>query len=78
VPSGDARTISAEEAAGLVGLTVLDDVLALNDVRLGRLVRVFPGWSLSPAQVHAVTETRLLPARARLFIDLLKARFAHP
>jgi DNA-binding transcriptional LysR family regulator len=61
-----------------VGLTVLDDVLALNDVRLGRLVPVFPGWSLSPAQVHAVTETRLLPARARLFIDLLKARFAHP
>jgi DNA-binding transcriptional LysR family regulator len=61
-----------------VGLIVLDDVLAMDDVRLGRLARVLPGWSLSPAQVHAVTETRLLPARARLFIDLLKARFAHP
>jgi len=24
--------------------------------------------------VHAITETRLLPARARLFIDFLKAR----
>ena len=57
-----------------VGLAVLDNVLALDDVTLGRLVRVLPGWSLAPVQVHAVTETRLLPARARLFIDFLKVR----
>jgi DNA-binding transcriptional LysR family regulator len=56
------------------GLAVLDNVLALDDVTLGRLIRVLPGWSLAPVQVHAVTETRLLPARTRLFIDFLKTR----
>jgi DNA-binding transcriptional LysR family regulator len=56
------------------GLAVLDNVLVFDDVTLGRLVRVLPEWSLSPIQVHAVTETRLLPARTRLFIDFLKAR----
>ena len=56
-----------------VGLAVLDNVLALDDVTSGRLVRVLPDWSLAPLPVHAVTETRLLPARARLFIDFLKA-----
>ncbi|CAG4886671.1 LysR family transcriptional regulator [Paraburkholderia gardini] len=61
-----------------VGLAVLDNVLALDDVTLGRLARVLPGWSLAPVQVHAVTETRLLPARARLFIDFLKVRLREP
>jgi DNA-binding transcriptional LysR family regulator len=56
------------------GLAVLDNVLAFDDVALGRLVRVLPEWTLSPIQVHAVTETRLLPARTRLFIDFLKSR----
>jgi DNA-binding transcriptional LysR family regulator len=57
-----------------VGLAVLDNVLAADDVTLGRLVRVLPEWNLAPLQVHAVTYTRLLPARTRLFIDFLKTR----
>jgi DNA-binding transcriptional LysR family regulator len=61
-----------------VGLAVLDDVLAWDDVTLGRLVRVLPDWSLAPVQVHAVTETRLLPARTRLFIDFLRTRLRKP
>ncbi|RFB78984.1 LysR substrate-binding domain-containing protein [Methylovirgula sp. 4M-Z18] len=61
-----------------VGLTVLDDVLGRDDVTLGRLVRVLPEWSLAPVQVHAVTETRLLPARTRLFIGFLRARLRKP
>ena len=61
-----------------VGLAVLTNVLALDDVTLGRLVRVLPDWSLAPVQVHAVTDTRLLPARARLFIDFLKVRLREP
>jgi DNA-binding transcriptional LysR family regulator len=61
-----------------VGLAVLDDVLARDDVTLGRLVRVLPDWSLASVQVHAVTETRLLPARTRLFIDFLRTRLRKP
>ncbi|MGH8782020.1 LysR family transcriptional regulator [Paraburkholderia sp.] len=57
-----------------VGIAVLDNVLARDDVALGRLVRVLPDWRLAPIQVHAITETRLLPARARLFIEFLKTR----
>jgi len=37
---------------------------------------VLPEWRLSPVQVHAITETRLLPARVRLFIEFLKGRLS--
>ncbi|MES2106273.1 MAG: LysR substrate-binding domain-containing protein [Pseudomonadota bacterium] len=57
-----------------VGLAALDNVLAQDNVTLERLVRVLPDWRLAPILVHAVTDTRLLPARTRLFIDFLKAR----
>jgi DNA-binding transcriptional LysR family regulator len=55
-----------------VGIAVLDSVLARDDVAAGQLRRVLPDWSLAPVQVHAITATRLLPARTRLFIDFLK------
>ncbi|MEN4918028.1 LysR family transcriptional regulator [Achromobacter spanius] len=40
-------------------------------IRAGELASVLPRWSLSPIEVHAVTETRLLPAKTRCFIDFL-------
>jgi len=70
--------LSCALAMRSVGLAVLDNVLAQDNVTLGRLVRVLPDWSLAPIQVHAVTDTRLLPARTRLFIDFLKARLREP
>lgn len=57
-----------------VGIAVLNTEFVRDDVALGRLRRVLPDWSLAPVQVHAITETRLLPARTRLFIDFLKAQ----
>ena len=59
-----------------VGIAVLDTELAREDVASGRLRRVLPEWSLTPVQVHAITDTRLLPARTRLFIDFIKARIS--
>jgi len=56
------------------GIAVLDSVLAREDVAAGLLRRVLPDWNMASVAVHAITETRLLPARARLFIDFLKAR----
>lgn len=44
--------------------------------RTGCLRRVLPDWSLGPFPVHVVTETRLLPARARAFVDYLIASLA--
>lgn len=58
-----------------IGIAVLDSELARDDVASGQLRRVLPEWSLSPVQVHAITETRLLPARTRLFIDFVKTRW---
>lgn len=58
-----------------IGIAVLDTELARNEVAAGRLIRVLPEWHLSPLPVHAITETRLLPARTRLFIDFLRTRF---
>ena len=55
-----------------VCIAVLNDELVREEVALGRLRRVLPDWSFAPVQVHAITETRLLPARTRLFIDFLK------
>lgn len=57
-----------------VGIAALDSELTREDVATGRLRRVLPDWSLAPVQVHAITETRLLPARTRLFIDFLKTQ----
>ena len=54
-----------------VCIAVLSPELAYEDVAMGRLRRVLPDWSFSPVEVHAITDTRLLPARTRLFIDFL-------
>jgi len=57
-----------------VGIAPLNHGIAGEDLEAGRLVRVLPAWQLKPIQVHAITESRLLPARTRLFIDFLKER----
>lgn len=61
-----------------VGIAVLDNQITRDDVPSGLLQRVLPEWNLQPIQVHAITETRLLPARTRLFIDFMKARLQAP
>ena len=69
---GLSRSLAAQE----VGIAAMDPELARDHVTSGQLVRVLPDWSLSPVQVHAITETRLLPARTRLFIEFLKGRLS--
>ncbi|GGC77615.1 LysR family transcriptional regulator [Undibacterium terreum] len=60
------------------GIAVLDTEIARDEVASHRLQRVLPEWNLAPVQVHAITDTRLLPARTRLFIDFLKVRLHAP
>ncbi len=57
-----------------MGIAVMHTELARDEVVSGRLRRVLPDWSMAPLMVHVVTATRLLPARARLFIEFLKTR----
>lgn len=46
----------------------------LQDVAEQRLQRVLPDWHAGPFPVHAVTDTRLLPAKTRIFIEFLIER----
>lgn len=59
-------------------IAALDPQMACLEVKTGNLQRVLPDWEMAPVQVHAVTDTRQLPARTRLFIDFLKRRLGQP
>jgi len=57
-----------------MGVVVLADALAAEDVATGRLRQVLPDWQGPPAPVYAMTETRLLPAKTQRFIEFLRER----
>jgi DNA-binding transcriptional LysR family regulator len=71
-------TNSAALAMSLAGgglcIAALDPHMVCHEASTGRLVRVLADWETAPVQVHAITDTRHLPARTRLFIDFLKRR----
>ncbi|WP_094842439.1 LysR family transcriptional regulator [Bordetella genomosp. 11] len=56
------------------GIAVLSDVSASQEVAAGRLQRVLPDWEVGPFPVYAVTETRLLPVKTRIFVEFLTER----
>lgn len=65
----------ASRAAALTGAGVLRATVfsVREDVAAGRLVRLFPDWSLEQSDIHAVyPATTRLPQRVRVFIDELK------
>lgn len=49
-----------------------------EDTRDTGLVRVLRDWTPPPVQAYALTTTRLLPARVRVFLDFLVARLQRP
>jgi DNA-binding transcriptional LysR family regulator len=54
------------------GVALAAHVYAVQWVKAGRLVRVLPEWQAPPASAWAVFPgRRLMPARTRLFIDML-------
>jgi DNA-binding transcriptional LysR family regulator len=53
------------------GVGLLDRNLAEVYVGSGQLVRVLPGWSPTEVQLHALTTSRLIPARVRRFTESL-------
>lgn len=55
-----------------MGIAVLAEEIAAEDVAQGRLRRVLPLWQATPVPVYAMTETRLLPAKTQRFIDFLR------
>jgi len=59
------------------GITAVADHYARADLDRGRLVRVLPDWCLPEADGWAVfAGRRLMPAKTRVFLDLLESGFA--
>jgi DNA-binding transcriptional LysR family regulator len=56
-----------------MGIVMVNEVMAKPAVADGRLVRVLPEWSPQPVPVHALTPSRLLPAKTKLFLECLTA-----
>jgi DNA-binding transcriptional LysR family regulator len=58
------------------GITAVSDQYVLTDVKRGALVRVLPDWRLPDIDGWAVFPgRRLMPAKTRVFLDLLEASF---
>lgn len=54
-----------------LGVIAIDRALARSALDSGALVRVLPEWSPPPVPVHALTPSKLLPARTKVFLDCL-------
>ena len=50
--------------------------LVETDVNENKLIRVLPNWSAAPVTVYAMTETRLVSAKVRVFLDYLTDYFS--
>jgi DNA-binding transcriptional LysR family regulator len=61
-----------------LGIAKVDDAIARPALEMGALVRVLPGWSPPPVPVHALTPSKILPARTRAFLDCLADHLAMP
>ena len=53
------------------GVVLLTQDFASEDLEAGRLLRLLPDWAPPDFSAYALTETRLLPAKVRVFIDFL-------
>ncbi|HEY0192728.1 MAG TPA: substrate binding domain-containing protein [Kofleriaceae bacterium] len=62
-------------AAGL-GLALVDELVAVDDVERGALVRVLEDWRPPLVPVHAVTLTKSPPKKVRLLLDCLRDHIA--
>jgi DNA-binding transcriptional LysR family regulator len=57
-----------------LGIAVLAEEIAAEEVAQGRLRRILADWEGPPVPVYAITETRLLPAKTQRFIEFLRER----
>jgi DNA-binding transcriptional LysR family regulator len=83
IPPGRATANSPEllmrMALAGAGITVVNDHFALPYLQRRELVQVLPDWHLPPVTAWAVFPgRRLMPARTRVFLDTLAAKFTGP
>lgn len=59
-----------------IGILAPETAGVRADVAANRIRRILPQWQAGPYPVYAVTETRLLPAKTRIFIEFLMERLS--
>ena len=57
-----------------MGIAMMPKIVVGEDLAEGRLRHILPQWEGPKVLIHAVTETRLLPAKTQRFIDFLQER----
>ncbi|SCK28264.1 LysR family transcriptional regulator [Vogesella sp. LIG4] len=57
-----------------MGIMLMPEEIAADDVATGKLRRILPEWHGAPLPVYAITETRLIPAKTQRFIEFLRER----
>jgi DNA-binding transcriptional LysR family regulator len=74
----DAAVLRGAALAG-IGLALLPSSLVAQELTAGRLIAVLPGWPRRDIGLYAVhPHGRQVPAKVRVFVDLVAARFARP
>ena len=58
-----------------MGITTLSETMAQVHCENHHLQPVLPDWQMANVPIYAVTTSRLLPARVRVFIDYLVSQF---
>lgn len=56
------------------GIAMLSDAMVRDECLSGNVLRVLPDWCPPDVPVYALTETRLLPAKTRVFLDFLQEK----
>jgi DNA-binding transcriptional LysR family regulator len=50
-----------------MGIILMPGEVVADELSNGKLERIMPEWHGTPMSVYAITETRLLPAKTRLY-----------
>jgi len=72
----DDYSAMVELVAAGQGIGLMPEIHIAEGERAGRLVAIFPDWSLPSPPIHLVYPTRQLPERVRLLINFLCNAFA--
>ncbi|NMM01545.1 LysR family transcriptional regulator [Paraburkholderia sp. RP-4-7] len=62
-------------AIGGAGLALLPHSMCVDDVKSGRLARVLTEWNASAIPIYALTPSRVMPAKTRVFLDFVASIF---
>jgi DNA-binding transcriptional LysR family regulator len=58
-----------------LGIGLLPRETAAADLKAGKLLRIMDQWQGMDAPVYAITNSKLLPSKTRVFIEFLKEKF---